>query len=95
MNQLQVEVEHYAEGKYETHYVDTPHLWSVTLANGELWILTIELRKTSENEVRFTAEGDRFHLEEIVKNLPSDCGTLIVFTDGEDPKLILPGQIAS
>jgi hypothetical protein len=95
--QLQEVIESYAAAKYEMRCTEIPNVrWTATLSSDSVyWLLTVDAWMTNESVMHLTAEGDRFHLEEIVKRLPSDCGTLIVVTDGEEPSLIETGRFGT
>jgi hypothetical protein len=56
------------------------------LDNGHLLYTTIT--GLHSGELRYSFQGDRDYLAEIIKTLPYDCGSFLLITNGENPEFV-------
>lgn len=63
-----------------------PTALKIALSDGSNYLLYVEYINLPN--VPYSFRGDRAHLNQIVEDLPEECGTFLVTTNGEHPELI-------
>lgn len=62
--------------------------WSLAVMDGTHEALRIDARLRGQTEMLFTVSGDRHLLEALVAQLPRNCGSFLIMTDGQNPVIV-------